>query len=74
MTLNQFLLSGRAALPGSNPVPAHCLLARDGVWDWERAAEEDKRLYFDITPQFSTQLSADKRVLISSGELQQGEL
>lgn len=67
------LLIGRTALSGSHPVPAHCFLAWNGVWYWLWTTEEDTRLYFDITPQFSIVLPADKRVFTSSGELQQGD-
>ena len=44
------LLSGRTALPGSHPVPAHHFLAGNGVWGWFRRAEEDPRLPAEITP------------------------
>lgn len=64
------LLLGRAVLPGSCPVSVHHLLVRDGVWYWDRAAEEDTRLRFDCPPQFSVVFPAAKRVFTSSGELQ----
>lgn len=69
-----FPVIGGAAPPGSHPVPAHRFLARNGVWYWDRAAEEDTGLHFDVTPQFSAVFPAVKRVLASGGELQQGEL
>ena len=65
---------GGTTSPGSRPVPAHCFLARNGVWYWDRSTEEDTGLYCDSTPQFSIVFPADKRVFTSSGELQQGEL
>lgn len=67
-------LLDRTVLPGCHPVPAPRCLARNGVWQWGRAAEEDTGLYFDITPQFSVVFPADKRVHTSSRQLQQGEL
>lgn len=76
MFIKWFYLSvlGRAVLPGNHPVPAHRHLARNGVWHWDRSAEEDTGLYVDITPKFSDVFLAAKRVLTSCGELQQGEL
>lgn len=65
---------GRSVPPGSRPVPAYRFLARDGVWFWDRAAEEDTVFYVDSTHEFSVVFPADKRILTSCGQLQQGEL
>lgn len=66
-------VSGRSVLPGSHPVPADHFLAGNGVWFRDRAAEEDTVIPVDGTPQFSTVFPADKRLLTSRGQLQQGE-